>query len=407
MGKGEYNFFDPHLRDDPYPFFDRLREDDPVYQTDFGYWYVSRYDDIVALVRDPRLGAGTGVADSLGLAHGRLRDLMDTWVMSVDGAHHTRVRRLFSRAFTPRAVEALRPAIEAVTAAALDRMAAAFSAGEPVDVVGDLAFAVPMEVVRLLFGAPADEWDERVVALFDGRDTGDMGDTGEGGGGAGGGPLGAMVALSEYFEHSVLPARRDAPGDDIFSAMVVGDDEGTLGDFELIANAVLLVTAGFETTQCLLANTILALLSHPDALGWLLADPRGRAGGTIEECLRWEPAALSTTRQTTCPVEVAGTTIPEGAKILFSVIAGNRDPRRYSEPSEFDPSRIDIRPLTFGGGVHVCVGAALARLEGEIVIGALFERFPGLELAPEATVEWAASNPTVRRPSRLLVRSGR
>ncbi len=394
-----YNFFDPHLRVDPYPFFDRLRENDPVHQTGFGYWYVSRYDDIVSLVRDPRLTAGTGVADSLGLSDGRLRDLMDTWVMSVDGAHHSRVRRLFSRAFTPRAVEALGPAIQAATDAALDRMATAFSSGGgSVDVVGDLAFSVPMEVVRLLFGAAPDAWDEHVVALFDGRQRGEAG--------ADAGPLGPMVALSEYFEQTVLPACREQPGDDIFSAMVVGDEDGTLPDFELVANAVLLVTAGFETTQCLLANTVLALLAHPEARAWLLVDPRGRAGAVIEECLRWEPAALSTTRQTTCPVEVQGTTIPEGAKILFSVIAGNRDPRRYPVPSQFDPSRIDIRPLTFGGGAHVCVGAALARLEGEIVIASLFERFPELRLAPDATVEWAASNPTVRRPSRLLVRAG-
>jgi cytochrome P450 len=353
-----------------------------VYETDFGYWYVSRYDDITALLRDDRMVAGTGVADSLGLPPGRLHDLMDTWMMSIDGPEHSRVRRLCSHVFTPRAVEALRPEIQRVTDRLLDAMAAR-PPGEPVDVVAALAFPLPMEVVRLLFGAPADEWDARVVPLFTDPN-----------------PLGPMVALADYFERDVIPRRRRQPGDDLFSGLVRGD----LDDEELVANAVLLVTAGFETTECLLANAVLCLLRDADQRALFLADPRGRARNAVEEVLRFEPPALSTTRQTLKDVEVAGRTIPAGAKVLFSVIAGNRDPARYAEPDRFDITRPDIRPLTFGGGVHVCVGAALARLEGEVVLGSLFERFPHLALA-EDEITWTADNPTVRRPVRLLVRT--
>jgi cytochrome P450 len=377
-----YDFFDPALRTDPYPFFDRLRDHDPVYETDFGYWYVSRYDDITALLRDGRMVAGTGVADSIGLPPGRLHDLMDTWMMSVDGPEHAKVRRLCNHVFTPRAVEALRPEVQRITDGLLDAMGERLAAGGPVDVVHDYAFPMPMEVVRLLFGADPVEWAERVVPLFVDSN-----------------PLAPMVILADYFAEVVIPLRRKAPGDDLFSGLVRGD----LTDEELVANAVLLVTAGFETTECLVANAVLAILAHPDQRAVLLEDPRVRARNAIEEVLRWEPPALSTTRQTTAPVEVAGSTIPAGAKVLFSTLAGNRDPARYPEPDRFDITRPDIRPLTFGGGAHVCVGAALARMEGDVALGSLFERFPDLELAEER-IEWTVDNPTVRRPVRLLVR---
>jgi cytochrome P450 len=377
-----YDFFDPALRTDPYPFFDRLRDHDPVYETDFGYWYVSRYDDITALLRDERMVAGSGVADSIGLPPGPLHDLMDTWMMSVDGPAHAKVRRLCTKVFTPRAVEALRPEVQRITDGLLDAMGRRLGDGEAVDVVREYAFPMPMEVVRLLFGSDPDEWASRVVPLFEDSN-----------------PLAPMLELADYFAGVEIPQRRAHPGDDLFSGLVVGD----LSDDELVANAVLLVTAGFETTECLIANAVLAILTHADQRAILLEDPRGRARNAIEEVLRWEPPALSTTRQTTAPVEVAGRTIPAGAKVLFSTLAGNRDPSRYPDPGRFDISRPDIRPLTFGGGVHVCVGAALARMEGDVALASLFERFPDLELAEDA-ITWTADNPTVRRPVRLLVR---
>jgi cytochrome P450 len=377
-----YDFFDAALRVDPYPFFDRLRDHDPVYETDFGYWYVSRYEDINALLRDDRMVAGTGVADSIGLPPGKLHDLMDTWMMSVDGPAHSKVRRLCNHVFTPRAVEALRPEVQRITDGLLDAMGARLQQGEAVDVVHDYAFPMPMEVVRLLFGSDPDEWATRIVPLFEDSN-----------------PLAPMLELADYFATVVIPQRRAEPGDDLFSGLVRGD----LTDDELVANAVLLVTAGFETTECLVANAVLAILAHPDQRAVLLEDPRARARNAVEEVLRWEPPALSTTRQTTAPVEVAGRTIPTGAKVLFSTLAGNRDPARYTDPDRFDITRADIRPLTFGGGVHVCVGAALARMEGDVALASIFERFPDLELAEER-IEWTVDNPTVRRPVRLLVR---
>jgi len=360
-----------------------------VFETDFGYWCVTRYDDANRMLRDPALGAGRGVPDSMGITSGPLYDLMSTWMMAIDGPAHTRVRRLVSRAFTPRAVESMRPAIQSIADGLLDEIAARGSA----DLVADYAFPLPMEVVRLLFGVEPEPWAANVTALFDPA-TAD----------AHAGPLGPMGALADWFV-GIVEERRRAPGDDMFSAMLVPDEDGdALSTDELVANAVLLVTAGFETTMSLIALAVYALLTHPDQLALLRADP-SRVRNAVEETLRYDPAALSTTRSTPVDVEVAGVTIPGGANILFSFEATNRDPRRYDAPDRFDITRDDIRPLTFGAGQHACIGAPLARLEGEIAVGSLFERFPAVRMPPQELV-WQTSNPTVRRPVALRIEVG-
>ncbi len=347
-----YDFFDPGVAVDPFPLFAELREHDPVYQTNFGYWYVSRYDDCHAVLRDARLGPGTGVPDSFGLSEGPLFDIMSTWMMALGGTDHARVRRLVSSAFTPRAIELLRPDVERLG----HSLVAALVARGGGDIVTEVAFPLPMQVVRLLFGIDADEWDCEVAALFDpARAEGD------------GGFLAQMSRLADYFWH-VVARRRSDPGDDVFSMLMRAGDQGdTLSDLELVANAVLFVTAGFETTMGLISQAVLALLTHPDQLALLRADS-SLTGNTVDEVLRFEPPAISSTRSTVVDIEIDGVTIPAGSNILVSVLAGNRDPRRYDEPDQFVITRDDIRPLTFGGGVHVCIGAALARMEAEVVL---------------------------------------
>lgn len=382
-----YDFFDLEAQIDPFPLFARLREHDPVYRTDFGYWYVSRYDDASSLLRDPRLEPGSGVPDSLGVTGGPLRSVMDTWLMALHGPEHARVRRLVSRSLTTGAVAALRPAIEETCRALVDDMVADGGG----DIVTDLAFPLPMEIVRLLFGVGRDEWDEEVAALFDPRRTD-----------AGTDFVHQAERLMDYFWRFV-PARRAAPGDDLFSAMVRPDPDGNeLSDLELVANAVLLATAGFETTMGLLSLAILTLLRHPDQLALLRARPE-LGPSTVEEVLRYEPAALSTTRHTPVDLEVGGVTVPAGSNLLFSIVAANRDPRRYPDPDTFDITRTDNRPLTFGGGAHLCLGAALARLEAQVVLATLLPRAPHLQLVDDH-VRWELGNPTVRRPRALPVR---
>jgi cytochrome P450 len=381
-----YEFFSDETRDDPYPLFHRLRTHDPVYETDFGYWYVSRYDDVVRLLRDTRLTSGRGVPDSLGVTGGPLRDLMDAWMMALDGAAHRRARRLVSRAFTPRAVADLRPQITAVVERLVDDLLARGGG----DVNELLAFPLPMEVTRLLFGVEPDVWDAEVTALFDPARRSDAGWVAD------------MEALAAFLA-GFLPRWQATAGTGLFSALKAPDEDGNvLSEHEQVANAVLLVTAGFETTMSLLSNAVRTLLLHPDQLA-LLQDEPTLVPSAVDEVLRFEPPALWTSRYATEAIDVAGGQIPTGANVLFSSVAANRDPDRYADPDRFDITRTDIRPVTFGGGVHSCIGAALARAEAEIALTTLFARAPALQLVEPVCTQFQADNPSVRRPESLVV----
>jgi pimeloyl-[acyl-carrier protein] synthase len=380
-----YEFFSDETRDDPFPLFDRLRDHDPVYETDFGYWYVSRYDDVVALLRDTRLTSGRGVPDSLGVTGGPLREIMDAWLMALDGAAHRRARSLISRAFTPRSVAAMRPAITATA----ERLVADLAAAGGGDANVLLSFPLPMEVTRLLFGVDEATWDAEVTAIFDpARRSGD-------------GWVSDMERLSSFLAR-LLPTW-DGADTGLFAALKAPDEAGdVLSDHEQVANSVLLVTAGFETTMSLISNAIRTLLLHPDQLALLRSDPT-LVANAVDEVLRFEPPALWTSRFATDPIEVGGAVIPAGANVLFSSVAANRDLARYAHPDRFDITRVDIRPVTFGGGVHSCVGAQLARVETEILLTTLFDRVPTLRLVEPVSTQYQAENPSVRRPVQLLV----
>jgi cytochrome P450 len=363
--------------------FHRLRNHDPVFETDFGYWYVSRYDDVVSLLRDTRLTSGRGVPDSLGVTGGPLREIMDSWMMALDGPAHRRARALISRAFTPRAVEAMRPAIIDAAEHLVDGVQR--SGGG--DIVTGLAFALPMEVTRQLFGVDADTWDTEVVALFDpARRSGE-------------GWVSDMQRLADFLAGYVP----HAGGTGLFSALQAPDDDGNiLSEHEQVANSVLLVTAGFETTMSLITNAVRTLLLHPDQLALLRSD-WSLIAGAVDEVLRYEPPALWTSRYATEAIAVAGVVIPAGANVLFSSVAANRDPARYPEPDRFDLTRTDSRPVTFGGGVHSCIGSMLARVETEIAVSSLFRRVPSLHLVEPVSSRFQSDNPSVRRAESLLV----
>jgi cytochrome P450 len=384
-----YDFFSSETLENPFPLFHRLRDADPVYETDFGYWYVSRYADVTALLRDTRLTSGQGVPDSLGVTGGPLREIMDSWMMALDGEPHTRTRKLVSRAFTPRAVDAMRPTITELA----DELVAGVVRSGGGDLVSALAFPLPMEVTRRMLGVDADTWDAQVVTLFDPTRVP-----------PGSGFVNALSALVEFLSVYV-PQHRQSPGTDLLTALTVPDEEGDqLTQLEQVANAVLLLTAGFETTMSLITLAVRDLLLHPEQLAELRAD-WSLAKNAIEEVLRFDPPALFTTRFATVDVEVAGTLIPAGSNVMFSSIAANRDRARYADPDRFDIRRPDIRPVTFGGGVHNCIGASLARLEAEIAITALFQRMPQLQLVSKDCI-WQTDNPSVRRPTRLDVTTG-
>jgi cytochrome P450 len=341
------------LGTDPYALYARLRAEDPIHRTPHGLWILTRHADLAAVLRDARFGR-EGFERHFGLNSGASSDAGGhrQSMLFRDPPHHTRLRDAVSRAFTPRAVEALRPRVQAQADALLDRVAAAGR----MDVVTDLAEPLPRAIIGELLGIPevhrtaCAAWSAAVARSLDALPIPEdwplvtEGQT-------------ARRALGGYVRELVA-SRRTQPGSDLLSTLAeAADEDGLLSDSELVAMAVLLLVAGTETTVSLIATTIWALLRHPDELvrlreaPWLLP-------AAIEETLRWESPVQRTWRIATTDVEVAGQAIPAGALVVLLLGAANRDPARFAEPDRFDILRRDLGHLAFGAGVHACLGAS-------------------------------------------------
>jgi cytochrome P450 len=380
------NLFQIAMLDDPYPAYAELREAGPLHYGDDGMWYVTRYADIQALLRDKRLVAGAGVANSFGLSEGPVHDAMNAWLMALDGAEHARPRRLVSSAFGPTAVQAMRGDILDIVDTALDAMDTTANGDDSADFVSTVASTVPLQVMRLLFGVDQQEWDHAITRTF----------------ATIGNPIAMMLSLLEYLS-GLVSRRRDAPGSDLFSGMFRAGEQGDrLTDAELVANGLLLITAGIETTMSLIGNVMVVVFSRPAVVQLLRRDLR-LVANAVEEVLRYETPALTTSRRATEEIVVGDAQIPRDADVLFALAAANRDPRRYWEPDQFDVGRTDIHPLSFGGGGHACLGAGLARLEAQLVLTRVLERHPELEV-DVAGVRWRKDSPTVRGPATMPVR---
>src|SRR5919107_4527449 len=353
-------------REDPYPRYDRLRRISPVVRADDGALVVTRYPDCVAVVRDGRLGhlppemlAFIGLAD--WAEHPALRVLF-TSVLTLNPPDHTRLRRLVSSTFTARRVQALRPGIERMVGDLLDEM------DGDTDFIRTFAFPLPVNVIGELLGVPAADraqfqtlvrdWT-RVLDLI----TPDVLATAD--------PAAATVR--DYLA-ALTAERRKAPQDDLISALVAVEEQGDrLTEDELLTMAALLFAAGFETTTNLLANGLVALLRNP---GQEIGDP----AVAVEELLRYDGPVQLVSRVTYEDVDLGGAHVDAGERIVAYLGAGNRDPERFADPERLDLGRRDNAPLSFGGGIHYCLGAPLARLEAQIAFPALRERFPGLEI---------------------------
>jgi cytochrome P450 len=380
------NLFQIATLDDPYPAYAQLREAGPLHHGEDGMWYVTRYADVRALLRDKRLVAGTGVASSFGLSEGPVYDAMTAWLMALDGAAHGRARRLASSAFGPTAVQAMRPDILAIVDSALEAMDASVDGEGWAEFVSTVASTVPLQVMRLLFGVDQQEWDHAITRTLT----------------TAGSPIALMQSLLEYLS-GLVSRRRGAPGSDMFSAMFHSGEGGDrLTDAELVANGLLLITAGIETTMSLIGNAMVVVFSRPEVVQRLRRDPPLIANA-VEEVLRFETPALTTSRTATEEIRVGDGQIPRDADVLFALAAANRDPRQYTEPDQFDLGRTDIHPLSFGGGGHACLGAGLARLETQLVLSRVLERHPTLEVDVVA-VTWRKDSPTVRGPAMMPVR---
>jgi cytochrome P450 len=378
-----YNPFEPGFTDDPYPHYRELREAEPVHETPLGFWLLFRYDDVLRFLRDPHLSveernAGTTPFSELAaqLLTPEQIERGNHAMLNLDAPDHTRLRKLVSKAFTPRTVESLRARVEALVDDALDRAA---DAGR-MDVIGDLAFPLPFLVISEMLGMPDTdrvklrEWSGLVVRTLE-----PMNDPA------------LMLRISQAademraFLTSVIEDKRRAPADDLLSALIAAEEHGdVLSDTELLDQVMLLYIAGHETTVNLIGNGTLALLRNRDQLGRLQADP-GLLPNAVEELLRYDPPVQMTRRITLQDVEVGDRTIPAGRFVALVLASANRDPAQWGETGE----RLDVgregaeRHLAFGGGVHYCLGAALARLEGQVALARLVERFPGIEQAGE------------------------
>jgi cytochrome P450 len=384
---------------DPYPTYHALRAASPVVWDDaLRSWLLSGYAEVAAALSDPRLARGRTAEEEAAIleqltasGQGELRPLRRLlWRMMLfsDPPAHTRLRALANQAFTPRVVEGLRPHIQAVVDRALD----AVQAAGRMEVIADLAYPLPVIVIGEMLSLPPGEreqfkrWSDDIIA-FAARLGADQP-------GLAGRALRSTRELTEYFRALVAELRR-RPNDTLLSALVAAEERGDrLSEEELLANAVLLLMNGHETTTYMIGNALLALLRHPEQRRRLQGDPTLIAPA-VEELLRYDGSVQMRGVTAAADLAVGGKQIAKGQSVLLLLGAANRDPAQFPEPDRLDLDRRETRHLDFGRGIHFCIGAALARAELQIAITSVLRRMPGLRLASE-TLEWQKVPPIFR-----------
>jgi pimeloyl-[acyl-carrier protein] synthase len=380
----EFNPFLPEVHADPYPLYHRLRAEDPVHRSPLGFWVLTRHADVLAVLRDARMSRDPRRSERVTLlrASAEVDELLAAEeaapsMLFVDPPDHTRLRTLVNKAFTPAAVERLRPRVEELVAGLLDRVAEAGA----MDVVEELAYPLPVTVICELFGVPeADRdrfraWSRGLVHLLDPLVASDALER----------ALQARKALRDYLG-GLIAERRAHPTGDLLTALIAAEDQGhQLTEAELVSMCVLLLVAGHETTVNLIANGMLALLRDPAARARLEADA-ALARGAVEELLRYDSPVQFTSRHALADLDVGGHQVRAGETVVAVLGAANRDPARFPDPDRLDLARAPNRHVAFGGGIHFCLGAPLARMEAAIAIPALLARLPGLALGPQPPV---------------------
>ena len=373
--------FDPVFRTDPYPVYARLREENPVHPSALGGLVVTRHADCLHVLRHPAASSDERNSDlfrAMQEAGEVDEELVDARpFLFLDPPDHTRLRRLVTKAFTPRTIERLRPRVQELVDELLDARVGTGS----IELVEDFAYLVPVQIISELLGVPPEDherfkgWSRDLARGLD--------------------PdfilppevvekrKQAIDAFSAYFLE-LIAERRRVPQDDLLSALVAAEDAGDrLTERELLSTCTLLLVAGHETTVNLIANGTLALLRHPDELRRLRDDP-SIARTAVEELLRFDPPVQLTARVALEDMEIGGQTLAKGTSAILLLGSANRDEAAFAEPDQLDIGRTDNHHLAFGFGTHFCLGAPLARLEGEVALTTLVRRFPDLALATDA-----------------------
>ena len=359
---------DPDVIADPYPLLRRLRETSPVHRLGFAdYWVLTRFADCRAVLRDQRLGKpepGDLVPSLWGPPS---RDAGgDRSMLFLNPPDHTRIRSLVSRAFTPRRVQGLRASIEAMTGELLDDLAATGGG----DLMARLAFPLPANVISELVGVPRADRDWLRPLILDLAATLEPGRGLEEAERA----RASREKVREYLE-KLIDRRRAEPADDLLAGLIAAaDGHDRLTQGEMVMSVVLIYGAGFETTTNLIGNMVLTLLRHPEQLARLRAD-RSLVPAAVEEVLRYEPPVQVDSRYAFEDVEIAGHLVRKGFVVMTLLGAANRDPAVIEDPDRFDIGRSEIPLLSFSSGIHYCLGASLARLEGQVVLEGLLDRF--------------------------------
>jgi cytochrome P450 len=383
-----FNPFDPAFRADPYPFYDALRTHDPVHRSPLNFFVLTRYDDVARVLRNNEFARdieqhATVDRDPARMARlARRQQMYDEGVtakviLNLDPPDHTRLRRLVSLAFTPSAIERLRPRVQQLVDDALD-VAADRGAMELVD---DLAFPVPFQVISDLLDLPTDrsdevrDWSQAITASIEPASSEAELDAAD-----------AAALEMEAYLSDVIEHRRRNLGDDLLSALITAEESGDrLSAVELKSFVVLLYVAGHETTVNLIGNGIHALLNNRDELRRWQADP-SLDQGAIDELLRFDGPVQHTVRVPTQPVQFRDVQVPPGIVVMASLGAANHDPEVFADPHTLHLDRPNAnRHLAFAAGAHYCLGAALAKLEAQVAITSLIRRFPHLQLAGEPT----------------------
>lgn len=369
---------DPAIRSNPYPYYDRIRAEQPFFpgQQD-GTVVLTRFADCEAVLRDPHWSSNPEHAPMPESAEDmdarQAMSSMNTNVLLfIDPPDHTRLRKLVSKAFTPRTVERLRPRIQQLVDEILDEAA---ERGE-LDVVADLGYVLPVTVICEMLGVPVEDrdlfgpWSSDASRLLDGMLDEETTQRGV---------MGAMQIVA--YLNGLIDDHRAEPRDDLLSALIAAEEEGDrLTEDELRTNLLLLFIAGHETTMNLIGNGTKALLEHPDQLQRWHDDPT-LAVSAVEELLRFDgPVHVTGRIATEDGLVVGGRTFAKGDAVVTLVAAANRDPERFPNPDQLDLGRNDSHHLAFSYGIHYCLGAALARLEGQVALGSLVARFPHMAL---------------------------
>jgi len=380
--KVTFNPFDPEFRKNPYPTYHRLLVEDPVQESPFGGLVLSRYADCTALLRDSRASSDFRKSEAFrqqAVAQGLDYDVLleeNRSFLFLDPPDHTRLRGLVNKAFTPRVIEGLRPRIAQIVGELLD---AALRRGE-MDVMEDFAYPLPVQIICDMLGVPVEDnarfrvWTSEAARSLD--------------------PDFALPqeeierrqrtfdAFHEYFE-DLVTKRRAEPQDDLISALIAVEDEGTrLSHDELISTCILVLIAGHETTVNLIGNGTLQLLRHRDQLELLRARPE-LIKTAVEEVLRFDPPVQTTGRLALEDMQFGDKVLRKGQQAIILIGAANHDPAQFPEPQRLDITREDNRHIAFGMGIHFCLGAPLARVEGQIALGELSRRLSGLELVTD------------------------